>query len=294
MESKKHSLSTFQIILIILLAGILSIGLFVGGYLIINQSNNNKVNNEVAVVPEKEIVENKITNTEVVENLIKSNNIDKSSENKLEISKYELQKSDRFTISKVEEDADGYTLYIHVLDDKVKIISQEEYNNVLNGGTIKFRGNTYKKTNKGKYSGLGSSEGIFIQKENDKSEYSGLAISKYYNSETGASSDKYAVWNVAGKEKMICDYKTDQITKIKVDKNVQCGDTFTNFLLNEVESKLVVKDYNNNFINEKEDEIREFLMKFDPLDTESSYGECVAYILNDKIVAIQTFRSSAP
>ena len=45
-----------------------------------------------------------------------------------------------FTISDIEKTANGYTISVHLLDNEIRKVSKAEYENVLNGGSIKFRG----------------------------------------------------------------------------------------------------------------------------------------------------------
>lgn len=293
-NNKKIELSTSQIIIIILCSGIISIILFFSGFFIINSIMKNDT--EVARVNENTTLEKQKvdklkdiadiiptpttppTPTTAIANSLNITTIDLQEEQEKLPEYYEdiLEKSERFTISKVEEESDGYKLYIHVLENEPRKTSKEEWDYVINGGTIKFRGRNWKLADSfidNNYILLGSeNSNLVISIENNNGEYIFL--------------DEY------GKE--VSDYKTDEITTIKVDKDIVAGDRFSRFLYNKNTEKVVVTNYDFQEYTNTEEENKELFELLEKIDATTTYGECLVYFLNDKIVAFQTFTASSP
>ena len=174
-----------------------------------------------------------------------------------------------FCIENIEQDGEEYIITANMLEKQTRVVSKEEYENLLNGGEIKFRNLKWKKDDNSEY----NYEGYTIIKSGNSS----LAI---YNKE-----ESKRIYNVAGAKKELCDYSL-QIIKFRVSKDILIGNMFTEFKYDE-NGKIKIYDFEGNPI-ESPSLGFDHLLKFSE-GCQGSYEECKAYVKDGIVDAIQIF-----
>jgi hypothetical protein len=188
-----------------------------------------------------------------------------------------------FTVSSIEQTTNGYRIYAHVLANELRKVTAAEYNNVLNGQSITFRGKEFVFNKKDEY-------WTFL-KEKDTGKDIGVALSPVY--ENQVKQDYYTFWNIAGKETMIKDYESDEITTFDVDSSCLAGSSFDNFKYNFKMRGIEATDYLGNEVKDRT--IPEFIERMEGVyDTMTSAGECIGFMYNGKIIVIHANLGTAP
>ena len=313
-NNNKIELSTAQMVMIILCTGIISIVLFFSGFFIINTLKKN--NTEVAKVNENTTLEKlKVDKLRNIADILPTptnkptpiptptptptptstpysnsdNDYIPTQYNPPEGFKETLLSSERFTISKIEEDSDGYTLYVHILENSAKVVYKEVWDNLLNGGKIKFRGVNW--VNSGRIETFGDNTVMYLKEENkDITDRRIITIENTKDVE-------YIFKDGWLEGKPVSDYRTEEIAKIRIDKNVKLGDRFDHFLYNEDTNQFIVTgpSYQIHSNDYSEDSVRDVLKWLEENSDDIHVGnECKAYFLNGKVVAIQVFTASSP
>ena len=258
MEKKKVKLSVIQVLLIMFGSALISVILFTGIFYIVNSltKGNEKITKEI------------------------------ENDNSLEGYKEITEISERFVIFNYNENSKEYTLDTHILEDVPRKVSSTEIEDLLNGRTIRFRGYQWVL----KDSSIIDEPNYYLRKAHiDDGNY--LLISNSLNNKESAYTfrENNGGWN------KLCDYESDALYTFKVDKEVKVGNTTNKFYYNEETSEVIVTDLSNNILTNSEEEVKLFFDSLAKLDeSASSYGECIAYFINDKVVAIQTFTSTKP
>ena len=284
-EKKGIKVGLGNVFLIVFLTIILTTAVIVGAYFILikpTQKSENAVKNDVANNTTANSVVNTVANTTVENNTtnVFKNYMDKS----LDVTK-------KFVISNVEEKSESYVVTAYLLKDDYERISQETFNKIVNeGATISFRGKEYKFA-ENHFTELNDEYGYITL--TSISGDSGTALAKIYDSNTKQPTNEYTFYQYAGKESYVKDYASSTPVKFEVKKDVKIGDAFETFYL-DYAGKVNVKDYQNETLKQDETTTKQFFARTDIYNTTSAYGECVAYLLDDEVVAIQTFTGTAP
>ena len=200
--------------------------------------------------------------------LIKNTNEDKTVVP--EISNYTTKESETFCISGIEEVEDGYIISANLLDKKERIVSEEEYKNVINGKEIEFRGLKWK-----------------IDKNNSNDDYTYIKSGEKAIAIALNKADNERVFeNAAGMRSGGLSDFSGKTIKFKAKKDVLIGTFFTVFKYDENGE---IKCYSEDGKELDGTELTiEDLKSFSERNS-GSYEECILFARNGLIDAIQIY-----
>lgn len=285
MEEKKSikvSLgTTICIIIIVLLFSALGVVYYLG-FIKNNQTINDLESEKVALENEKIELEKQVNILQDINNKIKlelNDNENTTEEQTIEIkedssnisilSKSEIQSilgpdEATFCIENIEKSGQDYIITANMLNNEGRVLTEAEYNDLLNGKEIVFRNQKWKLNN--------SEENfVYIESGNDK-----LTVDK----------NTKLIGNVAGAKGELCDYSGQKI-KFKVSKDILICEFWTYF---KYDKNGQIKAYGI-----ENEEIENFKsISFDRLlglseGCNGTYDECVAYVKNGEVGAIKIF-----
>ena len=285
MEEKKSikvSLgTTICIIIIVLLFSALGVVYYLG-FIKNNQTINDLESEKVALENEKIELEKQVNTLQDINNKIKlelNDNENTTEEQTIEIkedssnisilSKSEIQSilgpdEATFCIENIEKSGQDYIITANMLNNEGRVLTEAEYNDLLNGKEIVFRNQKWKLNN--------SEENfVYIESGNDK-----LTVDK----------NTKLIGNVAGAKGELCDYSGQKI-KFKVSKDILICEFWTYF---KYDKNGQIKAYGI-----ENEEIENFKsISFDRLlglseGCNGTYDECVAYVKNGEVGAIKIF-----
>lgn len=285
MEEKKSikvSLgTTICIIIIVLLFNALGVVYYLG-FIKNNQTINDLESEKVALENEKIELEKQVNTLQDINNKIKlelNDNENTTEEQTIEIkedssnisilSKSEIQSilgpdEATFCIENIEKSGQDYIITANMLNNEGRVLTEAEYNDLLNGKEIVFRNQKWKLNN--------SEENfVYIESGNDK-----LTVDK----------NTKLIGNVAGAKGELCDYSGQKI-KFKVSKDILICEFWTYF---KYDKNGQIKAYGI-----ENEEIENFKsISFDRLlglseGCNGTYDECVAYVKNGEVGAIKIF-----
>lgn len=187
-----------------------------------------------------------------------------------EISNYTTNENESFCIENIEEVEDGYIISANLLDKKERVISEEEYKDVINGNEIEFRGLKWK-----------------IDKKNSNDDYTLVKSGEKAIAIALNKADNERVFeNSAGMRSGGLRDFSGETFKFKVKKDVLIGTFFTKF---EYDESGNIKCYSE---DGKELSSTEYTIKdLKNLSEKNSgtYEECVLFARNGLIDAIQIY-----
>ena len=269
MEKKGNN--TFILGVVVAIISLLAIGCICYVFTMLMRENNKNIGNTTNTTNTSG--ENIINNT--------ANNKENTISNTATSNEF---KTVDFTISDIEKTANGYTISVHLLDNEIRKVSKAEYENVLNGGSIKFRGREWILSRKDQVWTL------LKDKENGK-EGIGIGLPNWGNDAEKES--YYSFWNIAGSEQRLKDYKSDDIIKISVSSDIKCRDTFGSFEYDENTKTVKVKDFQDNYITGES--MEDFIARFKELyNNPSRSGECTGYFIGEDMVALNSHVATGP
>ncbi len=277
MEKKSKNILLYIILIIVSLA----IGV-AAGCLITMSIGKQQIAKEENVV--NAIGNENTTNT--INNIVENNQKNTSEGKGLELV--------QFTIAKSEQTADGYKIYAHLLADEEAKITKEQYEDLINGGSIKFRGREYVYLRKDKKDG--KIEWTHLKEKNtelpENMDVGPIALNPAYINDE--KQDYYRIWQIAGKESILKDFKSDELVEFKVNDSTLIGTNFDEFSYVFEENKIYLHNHHDeNGTALKDYSIAEYLKDGITLDAEGTDGECVGYFVNGELLAIQV-RTPAP
>lgn len=288
MEEKAKSRVLIYIIVVLVLSILALVILGIIGYKSLEKKIGSANNNEIKTVEKEEITLENINTGSIIEtNKEEKGNTLVNEDNKItqEVKTEEIN----FTIASIKEVENGYTLSVHMLADEPRKITKQEYENVLNGGTIKFRGREWEKAKT-----TDETEKLYLvekgAKEINSSDIPGELILHFYDIKGYGIID-----NIAGKRTDgLRDYKSENIVELNTGKGFKAGwngsdgSSWIKYDSNtsEIEIYSDGKKLKQNEENENTKQIMEYLEKGKRLNTPNSYGECCAYLLNGKIIGL--------
>ena len=262
MEKKGNN--TFILGVVVAIISLLAIGCICYVFTMLMRENNKNIANTSNIINTNTTTNtvNNLNNNNMVNNTITKTEIDNNLESK------------KFTISRVQITDDGYILYTHLLADEPRMVSQVEYNNILNGGSFKFRGREWL------LSKIEENGGTILKEKNSENEKN-IAIrkdatGKYYVERTGSG----AIADLA-------DYKSEEITTYTVKNTIKCLGTYESF---EYDKNTKEVKITNSADMVKYNTIGEFVdvMKTcQRYDTHELYGQCTGYFLEGNMIVIQ-------
>ena len=278
MEKKGNN--TFVLGVVVAIIALLAIGCICYAFTMLMRKNNKEITNATSIANIADI-ENTTTNiaTNVINN-VNNNAIVNNSTVKNENEITDDLEYQNFTISKIEKTNEGYIIYTHLLPEGPRTVSQADYNNVLNGGTFKFRGREWV---------LSRNEGrsIILKEKNAEAEENtenekNIAIiedsidAKYHVERTGSGAVAY-----------LPDYTSDEITTFTVDNSVKCIGTFETYEYDANTKEIKIINHADTTKENTIDELIDILKTRHFYDTYEYYGECTGYFLDGKMLVLK-------
>lgn len=180
----------------------------------------------------------------------------------------ELLSNKQFCVEEIKENENDYTLTVYVLKDNPRVLTNDEYLNLKDGGEIEFRKMKWKL-------------------EDLQTVESTLTVLVSGDSKLNISNSGKTISNIAGKKKDLSDY--EKKVTFNVPKDLLIGAQGTDF---EIESNgnVKVKTYSHG----GDENVEPTLISFERLNELSQgcrggYEECKAFIENGEVKAIRIF-----
>lgn len=168
-----------------------------------------------------------------------------------------------FCIEDIQKSGDDYIIIAYMLETTPRVLTDSEYNSLLNGGEIEFRHQKWVLSSNDEYSlSINSGEGF-------------LMVSK----------DTKIVLNGAGAVAKLCDY-SDQKIAFKVSKDILIGAMFSEF---KYDANGKIHKYSENYeevIDDSENMSFERLLEVSK-GCSGYHDECAAYVRNGVVDAIK-------
>ena len=177
------------------------------------------------------------------------------------------QEDATFCIEDITKDGENYIITAYILETTDRILSDNEYNNLLNGKEIIFRNQKWKMSSQ-------NEDRIFIQSGEDS-----LVVEKANK----------VITNAAGVDTTLCDYSNKKVS-FAVSKDILIGEYWTNF---EYDNNGQIRAYGMENTEEENQETTIFeSISFERLEElsrgcQGTYDECVAYVKDGVVNAIR-------
>ena len=278
MEEKKEIKIKFSTFILLLIIFILLIALGVMYYIdfvknksTVDAGNNNTISNNVEATNENK-TENQVVDQKNADGFLTEE----------EINQILGQDDTSFIIDSINEDGNDYIVTAYLLEKDPKIVTQKEYDNLLNGGKIQFRNHDYVLDNTPN----------LLDETYIKSGEKKLSLTN--------NEGKYLISNSAGAVAFLSDTAGNKI-KFKVDSNLIFINSYSEFFgdseksyVHDSNGKLKVL-YTNIDTNEKEyvdsktsksNSIDGLIEQLSDPHISGSYEEYNAYVEDGKVLVI--------
>lgn len=221
-----------------------------------------------------------------------NNNIEEKVENngnEQDLNKYKgneainiIAKEDtRFVINEIKNNGDTYIISANILEKEPRKILEEEYKDILEGQEITFRDIRWKYNKSIDY----GEDAIFLKSLKDYNNNQATEVIALQSSDNEGI--RYFT-NIAGVSSNLCDYSGVKV-EFEVSKDIKVCKFWGEFEY--VNGKLVYRSVENEDIettSQTIDTLIEILNNNEP-GTHGTYEECIAYVSNGNVDAIQIF-----
>lgn len=221
-----------------------------------------------------------------------NNNIEEQVENngnEQDLNKYKgneainvIAKEDtRFVINEIKNNGDTYIISANILEKEPRKILEEEYKDILEGQEITFRDIKWKYNKSIDY----GEDVIFLKSLKD---YNNMQATEVIALQSSDNEGIRYFTNIAGVSSNLCDYSGVKV-EFEVSKDIKVCKFWGEFEY--VNGKLVYKSVENEDIEttpQTIDTLIEILNNNEP-GTYGFYEECIAYVSNGNVDAIQIF-----